>query len=79
MCSSVVQLEMMCAWWERFSRESENLSSWISEKEEELDVINATTSLDPLDENISTVEVLYLTYHQLHTVATTLRFFHVHK
>lgn len=66
MCSSVVQLEMMCAWWERFSRESENLSSWISEKEEELDVINATTSLDPLDENISTVEVLYLTYHLFH-------------
>ncbi|XP_040920912.1 nesprin-1-like [Toxotes jaculatrix] len=53
---NVVQLERMCVWWERFSSESETLSSWISEKEQELEAINTTSSLDPLDKNISTVE-----------------------
>lgn len=49
-------------WWERFSSESETLSSWIYEKEKELEAINAASSLDPLDKNISTVEVLYLMF-----------------
>ncbi|GLD49390.1 nesprin-1-like protein [Lates japonicus] len=53
---NVVQLEMMCMWWERFSSEAETLSSWINEKEKELEAINPTSSLDPLDKNISTVE-----------------------
>lgn len=66
---------MMCAWWERFSSESENLSSWISEKEKVLEVINTTTSLDPLDKNISTVEVLYLIYHLFHLLHCPILFF----
>ncbi|XP_039981906.1 nesprin-1-like [Xiphias gladius] len=53
---NVVQLEMMCVWWERFSSESETLSSWINEKEKVLEAINTNSSLDPLDKNISTVE-----------------------
>lgn len=59
MFSSVVQLERMCVLWESLSTESESFSSWITEKEKELDAINTTTSLDPLDKNISMVEVLY--------------------
>ncbi|XP_023266581.1 nesprin-1-like [Seriola lalandi dorsalis] len=53
---NVVQLEMMCVWWERFSSESETLSSWINEKEKELEAISNTSSPDPLDKNISRVE-----------------------
>nr|XP_019953051.1 PREDICTED: nesprin-1-like [Paralichthys olivaceus] len=53
---NVVQLEMMCVWWERFSSESETLSSWINEKEKELEAINTTSSFDPLDKNIRIVE-----------------------
>ncbi|XP_047184808.1 nesprin-1-like [Scophthalmus maximus] len=53
---NVVQLDKMCVWWEHFSSESETLSSWIYEKEKELEAINAASSLDPLDKNISTVE-----------------------
>lgn len=47
-------------WWERFSSEAETLSSWINEKEKELEAINTTSSLDPLDKNISTVEVCHI-------------------
>ncbi|XP_067337447.1 nesprin-1 isoform X16 [Channa argus] len=53
---NVVQLEMMCGWWEHFSSESENFSIWISEKEKELEAIVTTSSLIPLDKNICTVE-----------------------
>lgn len=58
--SSVVQLEMMCVWWERFSSESEMLSLWISEKEKELESITSTSSMDPLDKNISRLEVCHV-------------------
>ena len=44
-------------WWERFSSQSETLSSWINEKEKELEVVSTKSSLDPLDKNISAVEV----------------------
>lgn len=60
--SSVVQLEMMCMWWERFSSESEAFSLWISEKEKELEAVNSTSSLDPLDKHISTVEVCVVSH-----------------
>ncbi|XP_027140369.1 nesprin-1 isoform X4 [Larimichthys crocea] len=55
---NVVQLEMMCMWWERFSSESEAFSLWINEKEKELEAVNSTSSLDPLDKHISTVEAV---------------------
>lgn len=55
--ASVSQLEMMCLWWQHFSNESKAFSDWINEKERELEAINLSSSLDPLDENISTVEV----------------------
>lgn len=54
---SVVQLERMCIWWERFSCETEALSLWISEKEKELEAVNSTFSSDLLDKHIITVEV----------------------
>lgn len=60
MSSSVVQLKMMCVWWERFSTESEAFSFWINEKERELEAVNPTSSLDPLDKHISTVEVCHV-------------------
>ncbi|CAB1447009.1 unnamed protein product [Pleuronectes platessa] len=63
---NVVQLEMMCVWWERFSSQSETLSSWINEKEKELEVISTTSSLDPLDKNISAVEVCHDSPLNLH-------------
>lgn len=68
--SSVVQLEMVCMWWERFSSQSEAFSLWINEKDKELDAVNSTSSLDPLDKHISTVEVCcvshsFLTFHFL--------------
>ncbi|XP_028460432.1 nesprin-1-like [Perca flavescens] len=53
-----VHLEMMCMWWERFSRESEAFSLWINEKEKELEAVNSTSSLDPLDKHISTVDAV---------------------
>ncbi|XP_074471049.1 nesprin-1-like isoform X2 [Sebastes fasciatus] len=55
---NVVQLEMMCMWWERFSFESDAFSLWINEKEKELEAVDSTSSLDPLDKNISTVEAV---------------------
>lgn len=55
--SSVVQLEMMCVWSERFNTESDTLSSWINEKEKELEAIDTMSSMDPLDKNIIIVEV----------------------
>lgn len=58
--SSVVQLEMMCMWWERFSGESEALSVWINEKEKELEAVNSTSFVAPLDKHISTVEVCHV-------------------
>lgn len=60
--SSVVQLEMMCMWWERFSRESEALSLWINEKEGELEAVSCTSSADPLDQHIGTVEASRVSY-----------------
>lgn len=73
--SSVVQLEMMCMWWERFSSESEAFSLWINEKEKELEAVNSTSSLDPLDKHISTVEVCFISFI-LKISFFTLCFFH---
>ncbi|KAF3849913.1 hypothetical protein F7725_019632 [Dissostichus mawsoni] len=53
---NVVQVEMMCMWWERFSSESEGFSQWINETEKELEAVSSTSSLDPLDKHIITVE-----------------------
>uniref|UniRef100_A0A8K9XYB1 Spectrin repeat containing nuclear envelope protein 1 n=1 Tax=Oncorhynchus mykiss TaxID=8022 RepID=A0A8K9XYB1_ONCMY len=47
-------LEMVCVWWERFIRESEAFSSWISERERELDTVDSNSSSDPLEKHIST-------------------------
>ena len=63
---SVVQLELMCMWWESFSSESETFSLWISEKETELEAVDSTSSLDPLDKHISTVEVCRVSFFILH-------------
>lgn len=71
--SSVVQLEMMCVWWERFSSESEMLSLWISEKEKELESITSTSSLDPLDKNISRVEACHV-FSSLTTFSSVMYF-----
>ncbi|KAM4529485.1 nesprin-1 isoform 3-T3 [Fundulus diaphanus] len=51
-------LERMCVQWESFSRESEALSMWIHEKETELDAVSATSSSDPLDAHIYTLETI---------------------
>lgn len=59
MSPSVVQLEKMCMWWERICSQSEAFSLWIREKEMELEAVNSTSSSDPLDKHISTVEVYY--------------------
>ncbi|XP_024912651.1 nesprin-1-like [Cynoglossus semilaevis] len=53
---NVVQLEMMCVWSERFNTESDTLSSWINEKEKDLEAIDTMSSMDPLDKNIIIVE-----------------------
>lgn len=55
--SSTVQLEMMRTWWERFSSESEAFSLWVNEREKELEAVGSTSSLEPLDKQIRTVEV----------------------
>ncbi|KAK1888949.1 Nesprin-1 [Dissostichus eleginoides] len=55
---NVVQVEMMCMWWERFSSESEGFSQWINETEKELEAVSSTSSLDPLDKHIITVEAV---------------------
>lgn len=60
--SSFVHLEMMCMWWERFSSESEVFSLWINEKEKELEAVNSTSSLDPLNKHISTVNVCHVSH-----------------
>ena len=52
-------------WWERFSSESEAFSLWINEKERELEAVSSTSSLDPLDQHISTVEVCLVSHYSL--------------
>lgn len=67
MCPSVVQLEMIFVWWERFSSESAAFFLWINQKQKELDAVNIFSSSDPLDKHISAVEVcagLYF-YHSI--------------
>ena len=71
---SVVQLELMCMWWERFSSESEAFSQWINEKEKELEAVNPTSSLDPLDKHISSVLVCLLSHSFLQFHSLTLFF-----
>ncbi|XP_076011043.1 nesprin-1-like, partial [Genypterus blacodes] len=56
---NVVQLERTCVGWERFSSESEAFSSWIVEKEKNLEALNpssSSSSSNPLDKHISIVE-----------------------
>ena len=70
MCSSCLlsigQLEAVCVQWEHFNSQSEVLSSWISEKEKDLEAVNPSLSSssssfaspsDHLVKHMSTVEV----------------------
>ncbi|KAJ8275253.1 hypothetical protein COCON_G00098780 [Conger conger] len=52
----VEQLETMKAEWEKFGRDFEDFSSWISEKEKVLDALNAASN--PLESQINTVKAV---------------------
>lgn len=54
---SVNQLELVYTWWENSSSESEAFFPWLSERERELDDIGSASPLDPLDKQLSTIEV----------------------
>lgn len=63
-------------WWDRFSSESEAFSLWINEKEKELEAVSSTSSLDPLDKHISTVEVCPVSdsFFKLHSLLVFYNF-----
>lgn len=73
---STVQLEMMRTWWERFSSESAAFTAWASEREKELEAVSATSSLEPLDKHIRTVEVRTACTPVLQENAESARYFH---
>ena len=57
MFPSVKTLEEMKAQWYRFGSEFEAFSSWISEKEKELEALKTSTA--PLEQQINIVKVLH--------------------
>lgn len=69
-CPSVVQLEMIIVWWERFGSESGAFFLWINQKQKELEAVNIFSSSDPLDKHISTVEVcqVYISITAFHSI-----------
>lgn len=54
-CLSVKTLEDIKLQWESFGSEFEAFSSWISEKEKELDSLKSSS--EPLEQQISTAKV----------------------